>query len=288
MPLQQSAQFPKPDSIQELISNVVDDLTPTERRIARVVVEDPTLIAFGSVSDLASRVETSRPSIVRFANKLGFKGYTHLQGWVRRGVARQLSKPSERVRQGKASSASARQAIINAAVSAADALSDGRMRKHAGLVAEAENVWIISGESSRAGAHVLVSGLSMVRPHVKLIEHHALGRDLCHAGRADVAVVFDFARYRRSSILAARAMVGLGVPLIAVTDSALSPLAALTPHWCELKIPAIGPFDSSLPAVAAAELLIAEVVERLGDAARESLDRLEQQWHAIGHFHEGI
>lgn len=288
MSLQRSDQHPRPDSIQELISNAVDDLTPTERRIATVVVADPTLIAFGTVSDLATRVETSRPSIVRFANKLGFKGYTHLQAWVRKGVVRQLSKPSERVRAGKVSSASSRQAIINAAVSAADAVSDGRILKHAGMIAEAENVWIISGESSRAGAHVLLSGLSMIRPSVKLIDHHTLGGDLCHAGKADVAVVFDFARYRQSSISAARAIVNLGVPIIAITDSALSPLAALTPYWCELKIPAVGPFDSSLPAVAAAEMLIAEVVELLGDVARERLDRLEQQWQAIGHFHEGI
>ena len=288
MSLQRYDQQPKPDSIQELISDVVSGLTPTERRIAAVVVGDPTLIAFGTVSDLATKVETSRPSIVRFANKLGFEGYTHLQAWVRKGVVRQLSKPSERVRQGKAASASPRQAIINAAVAAADALSDGRLRRHATLIAEAQSVWIISGESSRAGAHVLLSGLSMVRPHVKLIEHNTLGRDLCHASEADVAVVFDFARYRRSSISAARAIVRLGVPLIAITDSALSPLAALTPSWCELKIPAVGPFDSSLPAVAAAEMLIAEVVELLGDVARERLDRLEHHWQAIGHFHDGV
>ena len=58
---------------------VSSDLTPTERRIAEAVLAEPTLLAFGTVSDLAGRVGTSRPTIVRFANKLGFEGYTQLQ-----------------------------------------------------------------------------------------------------------------------------------------------------------------------------------------------------------------
>ncbi|MCA9272283.1 MAG: MurR/RpiR family transcriptional regulator [Phycisphaerales bacterium] len=248
-----------------------------------LVVEDPTLIAFGSVSDIATRVKASRPSVVRFATKLGFAGYSELQEWIRKGVIRQLAKPSVRVRQGSASRLS-RQAVIDAATTAANALAEGRVARLAAPIANAQSVWIISGESSRAGAIVLLSGLSMIRPGVRLIEHHTLGRDLCHACERDVAVVFDFARYRRASVVAARAMIELGVPLVAITDSPLSPLASLTPDWCELKIPAVGPFDSSLPAVAAAEILVAEIVDQLGDAARERIDKLEDQWRATDTF----
>ena len=60
-----------PTSSSDLIAAVSSDLTPTERRIAEEVLTEPTLLAFGTVPDLANRVGTSRPSIVRFANKLG-------------------------------------------------------------------------------------------------------------------------------------------------------------------------------------------------------------------------
>ncbi len=66
-------------STLDLIAAVSSDLTPTQRRIADAVLAEPTLLAFGTVSDLADRVGTSRPSIVRFATKLGFEGYTDLQ-----------------------------------------------------------------------------------------------------------------------------------------------------------------------------------------------------------------
>jgi len=285
MTSQRSDHFARSYSIQDLVSDVSGTLTPTDRKIAMLVAEDPTLIAFGSVSDIAGRVKASRPSVVRFATKLGFAGYSDLQEWVRKGLIRQLSRPSDRVRQGSPSRMS-RQAIIEAAMGAADALVDGRVARLAAPIAGAKNVWIISGESSRAGAYVLLSGLSMIRPGVRLVEQHTVGRDICHASEKDVAVVFDFARYRRSSVVTARAMAELGVPIVAITDSPLSPLASLTPDWCELKIPAAGPFDSSLPAVAAAEILVTEVVQILGDSAREHLDRLEEQWRATETFYE--
>ncbi len=283
MASQRSDHFAGSSSIQELVSDVSNTLTPTDRKIAELVVHDPTLIAFGSVSDIASRVDASRPSVVRFATKLGFAGYSELQEWIRSGMILQLSKPSERVRHGAASKLT-REAVLDAATTAADALSDGRVARLAAPIAKAKTVWIITGESSQAGARVLLSGLSMVRPNVRLIEQYTLGRDLCHTTKEDVAVVFDFARYRRSSVDAARAMVDLEVPLVAITDSPLSPLAALTPNWCELKIPAVGPFDSSLPAVAAAEILVAEVVDLLGESAREKIDQLEEQWRATETF----
>lgn len=271
-------------SIQDLIANVADKLTPTERRIAESVLNDPTLLAFGTVSDLAQRAGTSRPSIVRFATKLGFGGYSDLQGWIRDGVSRQLSSPSQRIRSPLGSTASNRLAIEESVGRAFAAFDADRLSVLAKPIAEARSVWILSGETSLAGANVLHSGLAMARPDVHLVEEHAVGRSLSSATESDVTVVFDFSRYRRHSITTARAFTELGVPVIAITDGPLSPLASLTSMWCELSIPAVGPFDSSVPAVIAAELIVVEVVGLLGDRARERIDRLESMWQAAGTF----
>ena len=62
--------------------------------------------------------------------------------------------------------------------------------------------------------------------------------------------------------------------MIAVTDGPLSPLASFTDHWCQVTIPAVGPFDSSVPVVAAAELLVAQVSRDLKASARDRIDRM--------------
>ena len=85
-------------SVPELIAAAGDRLTATERRLAEVVLAEPTLLAFGTVSELAGRASTSRPSVVRFANKLGFGGFSDLQAHVREGISEQLLRPSQRIR----------------------------------------------------------------------------------------------------------------------------------------------------------------------------------------------
>ncbi len=271
-------------SIKDLIASANMRLTPTERRIAEAVLEDPTLLAFGTVSDLADRVGTSRPSIVRFATKLGFAGYSDLQNRVRAGVSLQLSSPSHRILHQDGSLAPIRLAIEDAIHAAFQALDEKRLAELAAPIVSGRNVWILSGETSMAGAHALNSGLAMLRPDVHLVEEHSTGRDLSSAAPGDVAVVFDFARYRFNSVTAARTLAKLGVAIVAITDGPLSPLASLTKTWCELKIPAVGPFDSSIPAVTAAELIVARVASELRDEARERIDRLEALWRATGTF----
>lgn len=271
-------------SIPELIAAASERLTPTERRIAEAVLAESTLLAFGTVSDLAAKVGTSRPSIVRFATKLGFTGYADLQAHVRSGMSAQLSRPSQRIRHQDASLAPARSAQTAALASVFEALEGGRLASLAAPLVSAKRVWILSGESSRAGAHTLLSGLSMLRPDVHLLEEQFTGRDLASATSGDAAVVFDYSRYRRHSITGARILAGIGVDLVAITDGPLSPLAALTDNWCTIKVPAIGPFDSSLPSVALAELLVAQVATELQDAAQARIDRTEALWEAADTF----
>ena len=273
-----------PAPTSELIAAVGDRLTPTERRIAHAVLEEPTLLAFGTVSELAARVGTSRPSIVRFATKLGFDGYSALQTHVRRSLSAQLARPSERIRSGDAGARRDRAAIAASLDSVYEADDQGRFREFSKRIVAAKRVWVATGETSGAGGYALHSGLTMVRPGVHLVREHNVARDLADAGSEDVAVLFDFFRYRRATITAAETLASLGTEIIAITDGPLSPLASLTEHWCALTVPAVGPFDSSVPAVAAAELLVAQTSRDLKKDARDRIDRTEALWDATRTF----
>ncbi len=271
-------------STLDLVAAVSSDLTPTERRIAEAVLAEPTLLAFGTVSDLADRVGTSRPSIVRFATKLGFEGYTELQQHVRSDLSHRLSRPSERIRSDGEKAVPARVAINDAISSVFDALEGDRLAGLVEPVVGAERVWILSGETSQAGAHALHSGLSMVRPGVRLVGEHSYGADLGDARPGDAAIVFDFIRYRRQITTAAHVLADAGVTVLAITDSPLSPLVEVADTWCQIQVPAIGPFDSSVPVVAVSELLVAQVAKDLHDDAKKRIDRIEALWEKTEAF----
>jgi DNA-binding MurR/RpiR family transcriptional regulator len=275
-----------PASAPDLVAAVSGELTPAERRIAEAVLAEPTLLAFGTVTDLASRIGTSRPTIVRFANKLGFKGYTQLQRHVRSDLSHRLARPSERIRHEQGNSPGARAAINNALASVFEAVDGERLGELTAPILRAEKVWILSGETSQAGARKLHSGLSIVRPGVRLLEERTFGADACDVGPRDAAVVMDFFRYRRRVTEAARLLAQSGATIVAITDSPLSPLVELADTWCEIEVPAVGPFDSSVPAVAIVELLVARVARDLHDQATARIDRIEALWEETRVFQQ--
>ncbi|NNE09980.1 MAG: MurR/RpiR family transcriptional regulator, partial [Gemmatimonadetes bacterium] len=131
-----------PDQTSQLIGSVSDRLTKTERRIARAVLEEPTLLAFGTVSDLAARVGTSRPTIVRFATKLGFAGYTELQAFVQRGLSDHLSRPADRIRSGDYGAGGERAEIVAAVEAVFDVVDQGRFKEFSKRIVVADRVWV--------------------------------------------------------------------------------------------------------------------------------------------------
>ena len=271
-------------STLDLVAAAGSTLTPTERRIAEAVLAEPTLLAFGTVSDLARRVGTSRPSIVRFATKLGFDGYTELQQKVRGDMSHRLTRPSERIRSSGDAVVPARAAITDALDAVFSVHEGGRLAELVNGVVGARKVWVLSGETSQAGAHALQSGLSMVRSDVRAVDEYSLGTDLSDAGAGDVAVVFDFHRYRRQVAVATQALARAGVTVLAVTDSPFSPLVEPADTWIQIEVPAVGPFDSSVPVVALCELLIAEVASTIAADATDRIDRIEALWEKTEAF----
>ena len=74
-------------------------LTPTERRIATIVLASPQIVGFGTVADLADEADAGAATVVRFANKLGYDGFVGLQHAVRRDLSGQLRPAAERIRE---------------------------------------------------------------------------------------------------------------------------------------------------------------------------------------------
>ncbi len=72
-------------SVADRIRERGDRLTPSERRIAAVVLATPQVVGFGTVADLADAAGAGAATVVRLANKLGYDGLRRPAG---RGAAR--------------------------------------------------------------------------------------------------------------------------------------------------------------------------------------------------------
>ena len=266
------------------------DLTPAERRVAAVVADDPEAVAFGTVADVARRAGASGATVVRLAAKLGFDGFVQLQAAVQDEMTRRLRPASERIRRPAAGDvlgtalatemanvASTLEGVDRPAFDEAVALLSGpgvAARRGSG------RVLVLSGDASSGVASLFADELSMLRSGVVLVggSEVRVARLLADAGRSDLVLVIDLARYDRAVLDAAGRAAEQGSAVVALTDSALSPLASVAAVSFTASVTGAGPFDSHVGLLALANALLAGVAARLRRSATDRLDRVEAAW----------
>lgn len=266
-------------TIEERIARRRDALTPTERQLAAMLADDPTGWAFSTVAELAENASTSGPTVVRFAMALGFGGFSELQGQVRNDVSALVRRPNDRLRQATDPVGSA--PALDAIAATFDRLDEDRLNAIAGTLADAaDRVWIVASESSSPVAHLLATNLGLLRPGVVHLggSSPSAAAAIVDASAQDAAIAIDFPRYEHAVVDIASALADRGVQVTALTDGPLSPLVSVATSWCGVVVPSVGPFDSAVPTIAVAEVLIARVATLLGSDAARRLDEVEQRW----------
>ena len=268
-------------------------LTPAERRVAAVVADDPEAVAFGTVADVARRSGSSGATVVRLAAKLGFDGFVDLQASVREELARRLRPASERIRRPAAGDVLGTALAVemsNIAVTLEGVEPSAFERAVRSLSARsAERIFVLSGDASSGLAALFAAELSMLRTGVTHVDGSAVrvARQLSDVGAADVVVAIDLARYDRAVLEAAGVAADRGATLIALTDSALSPLASGAAVCFTASVNGAGPFDSHVGLLALANALLAGVAARLRRSATDRLDEVEASWRAADVLTDG-
>jgi DNA-binding MurR/RpiR family transcriptional regulator len=267
-----------------------DRLTPSERRIAETVLAGPEVVAFGTVADLAAAADAGTATVVRFATKLGYDGYSQLQASIRHDLTGQLRPAVERIRDAPTTGGAALLARhLEAEVSNVRATLEGvdaaSLEGAVALLADTSRpVLVLSGVASRGVATQFVGDLEQLRPTCRLLDGNPIDivRTLALVGAAGTVVALDLRRYERWLIDAQREAVANGASVVAITDSVLSPLARAADHTFVVEAASAGPFDSHVGTLALLDLLVADVATALRASATERLDRLEAAWQRAG------
>ena len=256
-------------------------LTPTERRVADLVTADPTALAFDTVAELAERVGSSGPSIVRFAAKLGFDGYSALQRHARAALTQQLSPVDRSRSSGRAGGGELRRRTLDSVVQAVEQIDDELIDRIGRTIARTSgHVWIVASEASSPVAQLLVANLRLLRPRVQHVtgSDAAVAATLVDASARDTVVAIDAARYEQAVHRIARQLADGGATVVAITDGPASPLAALADIRFDVTVPAVGPFDSAVPVIMVAELITAATARSARTGSTRRLETAEAGW----------
>jgi DNA-binding MurR/RpiR family transcriptional regulator len=210
-------------------------LTPVQRRIARILVEQAGQAGYLSSGDLATMAGVSQPSVTRFATALGFEGYPALRDQLRVTIDGYRHGPSTVEDLHEAVPINQFEQALSDEIAnlqrLSDALKDPVPLVAAGRLLMASRPLPVLGlRAAAALAGAFAYFAAKVHPDVRLVqEQGSLLADRLEQARAAGAVAmlaFVLPRYPREAVDAIREARAAGLRVVTVTDSPVSPAAA--------------------------------------------------------------
>jgi DNA-binding MurR/RpiR family transcriptional regulator len=199
-------------------------LTPTQRRIAREVVNRGDEVAYLSAAELAELAQVSQPSVTRFAMALGFDGYPSLKRKLR-----DLAGHGKPDAEGNDMQQAVRDEMANLG-RLADALGDmNRVRLAASWLHKTRPLPVLGLRAAAPLASYFGYFAAKIHPEVRVLDHGGslLAERLEQAAGSGAKAVLAFAlpRYPRELLEALDEAKRLSMCVVVVTDSPVSPAA---------------------------------------------------------------
>jgi DNA-binding MurR/RpiR family transcriptional regulator len=271
--------------VGELVRQRLNDLSPAERKLARVLLASYPIAGLESVARFAERAQVSPPTVTRFITKLGFRGYPEFQETLRHEVQARLSSPLTRYRGDQP--ARETDSVLSDALDVAaenlkatmDVLSHRDINEAVEIIGDVRRrVLVLGGRVSAPLARYLAAQLHLLRPGIGLVDSERSGpaQQLIDMRKGDVLVVFDYRRYQADTIESARVAAAQGCNVILFTDPWLSPASGFARQVIVTSVDMVGPFDSLVGALAVVEGVVAAVLSRLGPRAQSRMQSLER------------
>ncbi|QNS02549.1 MurR/RpiR family transcriptional regulator [Streptomyces xanthii] len=280
-----------PGALADVIRHKLGDLSPAERKVARVLLVNYPSAGFETVAVLADRAGVSAPTVIRFANRLGYRGFPDFQTALREELDERNASPlslcesadhtrADAAPGGEASLLAQGSTLFSSAVAQTlTELPPHDLEQAVSLLADGKRrITLAGGRFTHLLAQYLGLHLMQLRGDIRLLPEGDVERTatLGALTRRDVLVVFDYRRYEQDKVTMAEIALEQGAKVILFTDRWLSPVSA----HAEVVLPSLvttpSPYDSLVPTLAVVETVVAGVVTALGDAAPERLRHTEE------------
>lgn len=216
-------------------------LGSSSRRVLMTLIESPQRTAVSSISELAQQLAVNASTLSRLAQRLGYGGFSKLQDVFRREITEgkhfysdqasrlvvntnDMESMNQLTRLGRQESANIASMI--------EQVDPTVFLKTVDLLSTAKRVRVHGMRQFNSLALFMSYGLGMLRPDVSTLDSSRQGvaDALAQLDEGDVLVVSSCFPYTPSVIATAEVAAMHGVKVIALTDSASSPLAKAALH----------------------------------------------------------
>ncbi|WSH66551.1 MurR/RpiR family transcriptional regulator [Rhizobium ruizarguesonis] len=265
-----------PRDFESLRSTIIERKANMPKRLAQVAafaLGNPDEIAFGTTASIAAASDVQPSTLVRLAHHLGYGGFSDLQSIFRERLRDRTLSYEERLvtleqSNGDDEDANLLSGFIAAANQSVNRLAatvqSDTFTKAVNILASAETIYLIAKRRSYPlTAHMTYAFSKLNIRHQIVASPNGVDPEMVQfASPKDAAIAASFSPYAADSLSQSQELADRGVPVIAITDSAFSPLAACATHWFEVAEADFAGFRSLSASMALTMALPVAIAER--------------------------
>jgi DNA-binding MurR/RpiR family transcriptional regulator len=222
------------EGFQERLVAVSDTLPKRLRQCADYIAANSDRIAVSTVAELATGASVPPSAVMRFCQLLGFSGFSEMQRLFRDSYAPVRPDYATRLRnlreQGAGSTSALLAEFVEAGRQSLEALArsadERQMDAAVGYLARADLIHVVGFRRAFPVASYLAYALEKM--DIAAMLHDGTGKlDHAHALRpGDAVIAITFAPYSGETVALAESAARRKVPVVAITDTTISPVAA--------------------------------------------------------------
>lgn len=259
-----------------------------QRRIARFITEHYDEAAFMTAFRLGEEVGVSESTVVRFAAELGFDGYPQLQKAMQEMIRRKLTVV-QRLEVARAHMAddevlrSVTAGDIHNIRQTMEEIDEAAFFAAVDAILHARQLYVFGAGSCKALAGFLTHYLQMLlggRVHlVSAASQSEIFEEMLDVDEQDAVIGISFPRYSSKAATTMHYAHAKGCPVIAITDSVLSPIAPFASSLLLAHSDMASVVDSLVAPLSVINALIVAISLKTMDRNRPKLEELERLWN---------
>ncbi len=267
------------DLLKAEITAKREDLSPRLRQVAEYALHNPNDMALETIAVIAERAQVPPSSLIRFASAFGYDGFSAMQRVFRSQLVERTTDYAERIKALRrtadgSSPASLLDRLAEAGIRALEHLRGTtraeQLENAVGVLAQADAIHVVGQRRAFSVATYLAYTIGQLGLRTHLLD--GVGGMTLHQAnlmtRHDALIAVSFAPYAPETLAVAQRADERGVPIVAVTDSPLSPLIPLAKVAFEIQDAELQDFRSLSATMCLALALIVHLGQRLSEQGR--------------------
>lgn len=257
-----------------------------QKRLATLIIRDCTKVVDLTAARLGQLVDLSESTVVRFANVLGYDGYSDFQRAIQQ-LAKTRLTPTQRIEITKKRIGrkdiieNVMQSDINKLRYTFENLDRDDFYSSVDAILAAKRIYVIGARSTQPVAHLLSYNLSLIFDNVKLVQISSTAEvfeQMFTIGEGDVLIAFSFPRYSSKVVNAVKFANSKSAKVIVVTDSKASPLVQHSTYSLIAQTDMASFMDSVVAPISIINAIIIEITHRREGEILDRFEKLERLW----------